>query len=42
MLVPWRELSKQHLTTTQFSNREERKRRLMSEEEMRESADMTF
>ena len=42
MLVPWRALNRSHLATTQCTKGEERKRRQLAEEELRESSWRTF
>ena len=42
ILLPWRALNRQHLTTAQCAKRAEWKRQHMTEEEMRESAEMAF
>ena len=42
MLVPWWELNRRHLTTTQCDKGEERKQRQMAEEELWESAERAF
>ena len=42
MLVPWSELNKRHLVTTQCARGTERKRRRMLEEGLRESSDRAF
>ena len=38
MMVLWKALNGQHVTTAQCENREERKRQRLAEEEIRESA----
>ena len=42
MLVPWRKLNGRHLATAQCGRGAERKRRRLSEEELRDSTDRYF
>ena len=42
MLLPWKDLNGRHITTTRCTKGAEQKRRQLTEEYMRESADITF